>query len=296
MRDRTRELNQQGGGGSSEEDEGEEAKVALMGLSPPANDTLHQAQGVRAALATLEQKLQELEEQQERVLGTPLPPEGLKQELQTLREEIQALTQHIRTRLRALEPGREEEEDEDWGSVGARVRRTQHGVLAQQFLALTGRCHAAQARYRQRSLDRIRRQLHIAGSPSVTEEELEQMVESGQSEVFVSNVLGATRATRAALEEVGVRHRELQRLEKGLRELGELFSLLSTNLEGQGEVIDRIERNVAASGARLDKGRRQLRAAAGGRGRARKKLVAIACVAVTVLVIGAAIAGTIATT
>jgi len=48
-----------------------------------------------------------------------------------------------------------------------------------------------------------------------------------------SQVLGATRATRAALEEVGVRHRELQRLERGLRELGELFTLLGTTVEGQ---------------------------------------------------------------
>ncbi|XP_049653254.1 syntaxin-4-like [Accipiter gentilis] len=171
----------------------------------------------------------------------------------------------------------------------------QHGVLSQEFLTLTGRCHAAQARYRQRSLERIRRQLHITGSASVTEEELEQMLETGQSEVFISNVLGATRATRAALEEVGVRHRELQRLERGLRELGELFALLGSTVEGQGEVIDRIERNIQDSGSRLRKGQQHLGAARRSqRGARRKKLLVAACVIVALLIVAAVVAAAVA--
>ncbi|XP_023801254.1 syntaxin-4-like, partial [Cyanistes caeruleus] len=145
-----------------------------------------------------------------------------------------------------------------------------HGLLAQQFWGVTGRLQAAQARYRQRSLDRIRRQLHIAGSPPLSEEELELMLESGQSEIFVSNVLGSARAARAALDEVGERHRELQRLERGLRELGELFQLLGGTVEAQGELIDRIERHVQDSGARLEKGRGHLRQAGRSQRGARK--------------------------
>ncbi|CAM9117957.1 unnamed protein product [Bubo scandiacus] len=312
MRDRTRELRQECGCSSGEEEEEEEEerdRVALMGLRPPppGADTLLQARGVRAALRVLEQKLEALEQQQEAVLGTPCPtrggrgvtcaPPGLKRDLQVLRDEIQGLTQEIRTRLRVLEPGKEEEEDENRNTIGARVKRTQHAVLSQQFLGLTGRCHAAQARYRQRSLERIRRQLHITGSASVTEEELEQMLETGQSEVFISNVsAGATRATRAALEEVGVRHRELQRLEKGLRELGELFTLLGSTLEAQGEVIDRIERNIEASGSHVHKGQQHLGAAQRSqRGARQKKLLVAACVIVTLVIIAAIIAVTVAT-
>ncbi|XP_069630624.1 LOW QUALITY PROTEIN: syntaxin-4-like [Haliaeetus albicilla] len=327
MRDRTRELRQDFRRSSEEEEEedGEDEerdRVALMGLrspGPPGADTLLQARGVRAALRALEQKLEALEQQQEAVLGTPLPDEGLKRDLQVLRDEIQELTQEIRTRLRALEPAKEEEEDENRNTIGARVKRTQHGVLSQEFLTLTGRCHAAQARYRQRSLERIRRQLHITGSASVTEEELEQMLETGQSEVFISNVSGApmgagggsldpigalythgcwgaTRATRAALEEVGVRHRELQRLERGLRELGELFALLGSTVEGQGEVIDRIERNIQDSGSRLRRGQQHLGAARRSqRGARRKKVLVAACVIVTLLIVAAIIAAAVAT-
>ncbi|KAK2512310.1 Stx4 [Columba livia] len=295
MRDRTAEMRQ----GCEDEDDDDE-RVTLMGVgtppAPPGPDALLQARGVREALGTLELKLEQLEQRQEAALGTPLPPPELKRDLELLRDEIQELTGQIRTRLRVLEPGQEDEEDENRNTIRARVKRTQHAALSQQFLRLTGRCHEAQSRYRQRNLERVRRQLLIAGSPPVSEEELEQMVESGQSEIFISNVLSSTRITRAALDELGLRHRELQGLEKGLRELGELFSILGSTLESQGEVIDRIERNIQDSGTQLHKGRQHLVVAQRSQqGARKKKLLMAACVTVTVVIIVAIVAVTVAT-
>ncbi|NWV24950.1 STX4 protein, partial [Origma solitaria] len=146
--------------GSDEDSEEEEEEPWGEGrLCPPGDAALAQARRARSGLAALELKLSALEREQERALGCPLPPPELQQELQQLRDETQELTREIRAALRGLEPGPEDEENRN--SIGARVRRTQHGVLTQQFLGLTGRLQAAQARYRQRSLDRIRRQLHI---------------------------------------------------------------------------------------------------------------------------------------
>ncbi|XP_021239071.1 syntaxin-4-like, partial [Numida meleagris] len=184
MRDRTRELLQDY---VPSDEEGEET-VALVGLKPPREDeTLLQARAVRAALRALEQKLAELEQLQEALLGNALPDPGQKRALQEQRDEIQRLANDTRTRLKALEPGPEDAENH--GSISARVRRTQHGVLSQQFVEVTSRLHAAQSHYRQRCLQRVRRHLHITGNSAVTDEELEEMLETGQSEVFVSNVL-----------------------------------------------------------------------------------------------------------
>ncbi|KAI6062093.1 Syntaxin 4 [Aix galericulata] len=109
-------------------------------------------------------------------------------------------------------------------------------------------------------------------------------------------VLGAARATRAALDEVTARHQELLRLERGLRELGELFVLLGTTVEGQGEVIDRIEKNILESGTCVRKGHQHLGTAREHqRGARRKKLLVAACVLVTVLIVAAIIAATAAT-
>ncbi|XP_061229057.1 syntaxin-4-like [Neopsephotus bourkii] len=277
------------GGSSSEEDEEADdgAKGALMRLNP-----LLQAGRVRAALRALELKLEALEMLQEAVLGSPLPPEGQQRDLQLHRDEIQELTQEIRSRLQALEPAKEEEEGELRNSIRARVKRTQHAALSQQLLALTGRCHAAQARFRQRRLERLQRQLHVAGSAPVTEEELEQILESGHSEIFISNVPCASQA----LQEAGLRHRELQRLERGLRDLGELFTVLGTSLEQQGELLDRIEHHIQDSGSRLDKGTRHLEAAARSQQGARKKKLLVAgCVVITGVIVAVIIAVTVAT-
>eukprot|EP00076_Gallus_gallus_P031631 XP_024997169.1 syntaxin-4-like [Gallus gallus] len=165
-----------------------------------------------------------------RALFAPNPTEQ-KRALQAQQEELQQLTNSTRLLLQALEP--RPEDVENLNSVSARVRRTQHGLLLQRFLEVTARLHAAQSHYRQRCLQRVRRHLHITGNSAVTDEELEEMLENGQSEVFVSNVLGAARATRAALDEVTSRHRELQRLERAMRELQELFAALGAAVEGQ---------------------------------------------------------------
>lgn len=265
MRDRTRELLQDY---VPSDEEGEET-VALVGLKAPGEDeTLLQAREVRAALGAMERKVAAMEALQEALLGNALPDN-------------------------ALEP--RPEDVENLNSVSARVRRTQHGLLLQRFLEVTARLHAAQSHYRQRCLQRVRRHLHITGNSAVTDEELEEMLENGQSEVFVSNVLGAARATRAALDEVTSRHRELQRLERAMRELQELFAALGAAVEGQGEAVNRIELQVLQSGTAVLKGQQQLCSARTQRRRATtKRLLMAACVALTLLILVAIIAASVA--
>ncbi|KAM6988703.1 syntaxin-4-like isoform 2-T2 [Passerculus sandwichensis] len=258
------------GSDSDSEGEGPGGEGRLLGPQDPA---LAQAQRIRSQLSSLSARAAELERLQERALGTPLPPPELQEELQRLRDEIQDLTREIQGGLRALAPAAEEAPN----SIGARLRRTQ----------------AAQGRYRQRSLQRIQRQLQIAGRAPLSEEELEAMLESGQSQIFVSHAPSPLSAR--ALDEAGQRHRELQRLERGLRELGELFQLLSGTVEAQGDVMDRIEQQVLHSGAHLEKGRGHLQGAGRRQKAARKKRLALAaCASVAILVLVVIVAVSVA--
>ncbi|XP_048788952.1 syntaxin-4-like isoform X2 [Lagopus muta] len=290
MRDRTRELLQDY---IPSDEEGEET-VALVGLKAASEDeTLLQARAVREALRCMEHKVAALEALQEALLGNALPDNEQKRALQAQQEELQQLANQTRCRLQALEP--RPEELQNLASISARVRRTQHGVLLQDFLDVTSRLHAAQSHYRQRCLQRVRRHLHITGNSAVTDEELEEMLESGQSEVFVSNVLGAARATRAALDEVTSRHQELQRLERAMRELQELFGALGAAVEEQGGAINRIELQILQSGMAVNKGGRQLRAAQEQQGKARRKrLIMAACLVLTLVILVAIIAASVA--
>ncbi|KAG3259676.1 syntaxin 4, transcript variant X3 [Ictidomys tridecemlineatus] len=220
-------------------------------------------------MVKLENKIRELEKQQVTILATPLPEESMKQDLQNLRDEIKQLGREIRTQLKAIEP-QKEEADENSNSVNTRMRKTQHGVLSQQFVELINKCNLMQSEYREKNVERIRRQLKITNAGMVSDEELEQMLDSGQSEVFVSNILKDTQVTRQALNEISARHSEIQQLERSIRELHEIFTFLATEVEMQGEMINRIEKNILSSADYVERGQEHVKKALENQKKARK--------------------------
>ncbi|XP_063510343.1 syntaxin-4 isoform X3 [Pongo pygmaeus] len=228
-----------------------------------------QVRTIRQTIVKLGNKVQELEKQQVTILATPLPEEGMKQELQNLRDEIKQLGREIRLQLKAIEP-QKEEADENYNSINTRMRKTQHGVLSQQFVELINKCNSMQSEYREKNVERIRRQLKITNAGMVSDEELEQMLDSGQSEVFVSNILKDTQVTRQALNEISARHSEIQQLERSIRELHDIFTFLATEVEMQGEMINRIEKNILSSADYVERGQEHVKTALENQKKARK--------------------------
>lgn len=287
MRDRTHEL-RQGDNSSDDEDEVRVALVVQPGaarLGSPDDEFFQKVQTIRQTMAKLESKVRELEKQQVTILATPLPEESMKQGLQNLREEIKQLGREVRAQLKAIEP-QKEEADENYNSVNTRMKKTQHGVLSQQFVELINECNSMQSEYREKNVERIRRQLKITNAGMVSDEELEQMLDSGQSEVFVSNILKDTQVTRQALNEISARHSEIQQLERSIRELHEIFTFLATEVEMQGEMINRIEKNILSSADYVERGQEHVKIALENQKKARKKKVMIAiCVSITVLIL-----------
>ncbi|KAI2658493.1 hypothetical protein H4Q32_016579 [Labeo rohita] len=82
---------------------------------------------------------------------------------------------------------------------------------------------------------------------NVTDEELESMLESGQTDVFTQNILNDAKATRQALNEIESRHDEIIKLEKSIKELHDMFQYLAMEVEAQGEMVDRIEESIKNS-------------------------------------------------
>uniref|UniRef100_A0A667J4G5 Syntaxin 4 n=1 Tax=Lynx canadensis TaxID=61383 RepID=A0A667J4G5_LYNCA len=264
MRDRTHEL-RQGDDSSDDEDKERVALVVHPGtvrLGSPDDEFFQKVRTIRQTIVKLENKVRELEKQQVTILATPLPEESMKQDLQNLRDEIKQLGREIRAQLKAIEP-QKEEADENYNSVNTRMKKTQHGVLSQQFVELINKCNLMQSEYREKNVERIRRQLKITNAGMVSDEELEQMLDSGQSEVFVSNILKDTQVTRQALNEISARHSEIQQLERSIRELHEIFTFLATEVEVQGEMINRIEKNILSSADYVERGQEHVKMAPG---------------------------------
>ncbi|CAJ1079969.1 syntaxin-4 [Xyrichtys novacula] len=287
MRDRTKELGNHAEA-SDEEDEGR-ALMIKPGASSAKEEKENEAflkkmQEIHEALNSLKRLVSELENKQKTVLGVALPEESMKKDLQTLRDEIKTLAAKIQRQLKSIEP-KKGDDDGKYVSINIRMQRTQHGVLSKEFVELMGHCNTIQAQYRDRNVERIQRQLKITGS-NVTDEELDTMLESGQTDVFTQNILIDAKATRQALNEIESRHDEIMKLERSIRDLHDMFQYLAMEVEAQGEMVDRIENNINQSTNYVEKAKENTEKAVTYQQKARKKKVWIAiCLAILILIL-----------
>ncbi|XP_041710440.1 syntaxin-4 [Coregonus clupeaformis] len=291
MRDRTKEL----GNTAEASDEDEEGRVLMI---KPGTSTVREeendaffkkVQEIREGLETLKKVVSDLENKQKTVLGVALPEDGMKRELQTLREEIKTMAMQIHKKLKIIDP-KKGEDDGKYIPINLRMQRAQHGVLSREFVELMGHCNTIQASYRDRNVERIQRQLRITGT-NVTDEELDVMLESGQTDVFTQNILIDAKATKQALNEIESRHDEILKLERSIRDLHDMFQYLAMEVEAQGEMVNRIEANVLNSTDYVQKAVVNTQKAAINQNKARKKKIWIAlCCAVLLLILAISLA------
>ncbi|XP_062859176.1 syntaxin-4 [Trichomycterus rosablanca] len=289
MRDRTKEL---ANPADSLDDENEEGTVLLVtpgtgALERDAKENevfFKKVQEIREGFKTLQRKVSELESKQKTVLGVALPEDSMKKELQTIRDEIKVLATQIQKKLKSLEP-KKTDDDGGYVSINLRMQKTQHAVLSRNFIELMSHCNTIQVQYRDRNVERIQRQLKITGN-NVTDDQLEAMLESGQTDVFTQNILADAQATKQALNEIESRHDEIVKLEKSIRDLHDMFQYLAMEVEAQGEMVDRIENNIINSTNYVKKAADDTGAAVTHQTKARKKKIFIAiCVAVLLLIL-----------
>ncbi|XP_010168271.2 syntaxin-1B, partial [Corapipo altera] len=92
--------------------------------------------------------------------------------------------------------------------------------------------NATQSKYRDRCKDRIQRQLEITGR-TTTNEELEDMLESGKLAIFTDDIKMDSQMTKQALNEIETRHNEIIKLETSIRELHDMFVDMAMLVESQ---------------------------------------------------------------
>ncbi|XP_068610476.1 syntaxin-4 [Brachionichthys hirsutus] len=287
MRDRTKEL----GNNAAASDEDEEGKALMIkpGTSSAKEEKENEAflkkvEEIQEGMCSLKRMVFELENKQKTVLGVALPEDGMKKELQTLREEIKTLAGQIQRKLKNIEV-KKVEEDGKYISINIRMQRTQHGVLSKEFVEWMGYCRTIQSQYRDWNVERIRRQLKITGT-NVTDRELDVMLESGQTDVFTQNILIDAKATRQALNEIESRHDEILKLERSIRDLHDMFQYLAMEVEAQGEMVNRIENNITQGANYVEKAKENTEKAVTYQQKARKKKIWIAiCLAILILII-----------
>lgn len=292
MRDRTKEL----GNNAEASDDDDESKALMIrpGTSSAKEEKeseafFKKAREIQEGMHRLRKMVSDLENKQKTVLGVALPVDSMKKELQDLREEIKTLAGQIQRKLKSIEP-KKGEDDGKYIPINVRMQRTQHGVLSKEFVELMGHCNTIQAQYRDRNVERIQRQLKITGT-NVTDEELDTMLESGQTDVFTQNILSDAKATKQALNEIESRHDEILKLERSIRDLHDMFQYLAMEVEAQGEMVNRIETNINQSKNYVEKAKENTEKAVTYQQKARKKKIWIAiCLAILIIILAVSLA------
>ncbi|CAH8605745.1 unnamed protein product [Schistosoma rodhaini] len=210
-----------------------------------------------------------------------------KTQLEELNESITRSAKEIRLKLKSLEQTIREQEANDATSADLRIRKTQHFANIKLFMAAMTDYNKTQIDFRDANKARIKRQLEIA-QRSVTDNELENMLESGNPQIFTQGIITDTQQARQNLADIEARHEDIMKLEKSIRELHGLFTDMAALIETQGELVDRIDVNVKQTQDYVAEARQETKKAVVYKKKSRKKkfiIIGVCCAIVVIIII-----------
>ncbi|NP_001117929.1 syntaxin 1B [Oncorhynchus mykiss] len=284
MKDRTQELR-------SAKDSDDDEEVVQVDRDHFMDEFFEQVEEIRVCIDKLFSRVEQVKKQHSAILAAPNPDEKTKQELEDLTADIKKTANKVRSKLKAIEQSIEQEEGLNRSSADLRIRKTQHSTLSRKFVEVMTEYNTTQSKYRDRCKDRIQRQLEITGR-TTTNEELEDMLESGKLAIFTDDIKMDSQIDKQALNEIETRHTEIIKLENSIRELHDMFVDMAMLVESQGEMIDRIEYNVEHSVDFVERAVSDTKKAVKYQSQARKKkLMIIVCCTILGVVLASTIGG-----
>ncbi|XP_065891057.1 syntaxin-2-like isoform X2 [Dysidea avara] len=209
------------------------------------------------------------------------------------KRENEELCQQIKQQSRKVHSGlkrinqqlKAEESGPDRGSVNHRIKMVHHVNLTHMFHEAMMEYSHVQEDYRDKTKVMIQQQLQITTGRQVTENDVDEMIEKGNLQVFTQDILVSTSQQRQALTDVEQRHQEIMALEQDIRELQEMFIDISALVQEQGEVINRIEYNVESAAHHVKRGRLQVNDACQLKKSYNRKRYILICICIVILLV-----------
>lgn len=209
------------------------------------DSVLQEAQQVRLEIQAIQNDVRELRDVNYQTLNKTSFPTVTKRDSNKIGMEVKRRGEAVLHRLQAMNALREQlEAERGRADPAARVARTQYQCLSSALREVMLGYNDAETSHREACKQQIQRQMEVVGK-EVTKEELEEMLESGDLNVFCPQVEGKT--ARSALLQIENRHKELRELEQRIQGIQELFLDVAVLVEQQGAAVDNIQKNVQAT-------------------------------------------------
>ena len=121
----------------------------------------------------------------------------------------------------------------------------------------------------------------------ITDEQIEQIVDSNDPTAFMQQALMIPEAMLDRVVDIERRHEGILNIEKGVRELQELWTQLAVLVDDAQEQLDKIEKNVEQTLDYVQKGKIQLEKANASQMSARRTMCCFCmCVVIAAIVVG----------
>jgi len=275
---------------SDDDDAGDDVAVTVD-PSGFMEQFFEQVDEIRQMIDKIAENVDEVKKKHSAILSAPQTDDKMKQELEELMADIKKTANKVRGKLKVIDQNIEQEEHSNTTSADLRIRKTQHATLSRKFVEVMNDYNACQIDYRERCKDRIQRQLDITGR-STTNEELEDMLESGNPAIFTQGIIMETQQAKQSLKDIEARHEDIMKLENSIRELHDMFMDMAMLVESQGEMIDRIEYNVEQSVDYIETAKSDTKKAVKYQSKARrKKIMILVCLVILAIVLCATFGG-----
>lgn len=217
--------------------------------SPALGEIFSQAQGIHKDIQLIRLEVKRLREQNSRMLHGTTTMSVIKRDSNTIGADIKARAESVLARLHNMDDTAHKlEETHGANSAVTRIARTQFACLSNGFRDAMFDYNEAEMSHRENCKAQIQRQMEIVGR-EVTGEEVEEMIEKGQWNIFNDNIVTEGRTARSALSQVEKRHQELLDLESRIKGIHEIFLDIALLVEEQGSMLDSIQNNVQKTDA-----------------------------------------------
>lgn len=215
---------------------------AAAASHPDLDGVLQEAQKIRLEIQQIQNDISELKDVNYQTLNKTSDPIATKRDSNAIGADIKRRAEAVLQQLHMMNNLRGELEAERGSSdPTARIARTQYQCLTSALREVMFSYNDAELSHREACKRQIQRQMEVVGR-EVSTEELEEVMESGEFNVFCPQVEGKT--ARSALVQIESRHRELMELEKRIEGIQELFLDVAVLTGEQGAAINNIQKNV----------------------------------------------------
>jgi len=236
------------------------------------------------------QNVEELRTLQGEVLRAVHRDEAVDVKMDNLNAENKRLGKKIRNVLKADQDRMEASRKQSPSNIGEnqraemKMRQTQLNSQSRRFYDAWAQYNEDQVSYRRRRKDQMLKKIKVAGT-NMSDDQIEQMIDEGKTEVFAKSILDQTQVARQQLTELQDRHDEFIKLEKSITEVRDMFFEVAQLVQDQGEMIDNIAVNVGRAETDVEAGKGHLDKARTLRASARKKKIILAIVLAIVILI-----------